>query len=79
MMTNKGRGVKDEVVLDNLRDFLDVMAGRKPTITLYNNWHRRRIASSVVLKKFGTWKKALAAAGLEYKTTKTSKKDSGKL
>jgi len=69
-----GTLIKDEVLLESLKEFVALNPGQRPTIRLYQIWWSRRADTETIIKRFGSWTKALKMVGYEYKPKRRRKR-----
>jgi hypothetical protein len=61
----KKKRVMDNDLLDSLKSYADEVGVTYFPTTTYDGWNGKKATSSTIVKRFGSWKKALSAAGLE--------------
>ena len=57
--------VSEADVLEGLRRFTEVHAGRRLTLELFSAWPERPCCAHTLLVRLGTWRKALRRVGVE--------------
>ncbi len=58
--------ISNPEILNSLKEFYEVI-GKSFTTTEYNEWSSKLCHSNTVMRRFGTWRKALESAGIEEK------------
>jgi 5-methylcytosine-specific restriction endonuclease McrA len=64
-LNDKRHRVSDEALLDQLRAFAATRAGRPFTQAEFKAWPDRRCSPFSISRRLGSWRKALAAAGIQ--------------
>ncbi len=60
--------ITDSKILDGLRQLGTQLGGRAPTCSQFSKWPHRPCGEATVYTRFGSWKRALAAAGFDTRT-----------